>query len=90
MTIIVPCRNEARYLPYSLGSAVAQDYPADRLEFVVADGLSDDGSGEIAREILARSGHRFEVISNPDRITPIALNRCLERARGDVILYLIA
>jgi succinoglycan biosynthesis protein ExoA len=90
VTIIVPCRNEARYLPRSLGSAVAQDYPTDRLEFVVADGLSEDGSGEIAHKILARSGHRFEVISNPERVTPIALNRCLERARGDVILYLIA
>lgn len=90
VTIIVPCRNEARYLQRSLGSAVAQDYPKDRTEFVVADGMSDDGSPEIAREILTRAGHRFAIIANPDRVTPIALNLCIERARGDVILYLIA
>ena len=90
VTIIVPCRNEARYLPRSLGSAIAQDYPTDRLEFVVADGLSEDGSADIAKEILSSRGHRFEILLNPERVTPIALNRCIDRARGDVIIYLIA
>lgn len=90
VTIIVPCRNESKYLPRSLGSAVRQDYPPDRLEFVVADGMSDDGSADIAREILAKTPHRFEVIPNPARNTPAALNLCIEKARGDVIIYLIA
>ncbi len=79
-----------RYLDRSLGSAVAQDYPVDRLEFVVADGLSDDGSPELAHRILSSRSHRFEIIPNPARNTPAALNLCIEKARGDVVLYLIA
>ena len=50
VSIIVPCRNEERYIGACLDSILAGDYPRDRLEVLVVDGLSDDRT----REILGR------------------------------------
>ena len=46
VSVILPIRNEARYIARSLGAVLAQDYPADRMEVVVADGMSTDGTRE--------------------------------------------
>lgn len=89
MSFIVPCRNEAPNLARSLGALVAQDYPADRLEIIVADGESEDGSADIARAILQRAPQHSVVVSNPDRTTPAGLNTALLHARGDVVVVVI-
>ena len=55
---VVPARNEAESLPVTLPALLAQDYPGEFRVFLVDDG-SDDGTGQIAREIgekAARDG----------------------------------
>ena len=42
VTVIVPVRNEERFLGTTLRALLAQHYPADRFEVLVADGQSDD------------------------------------------------
>jgi succinoglycan biosynthesis protein ExoA len=44
-----PVRNEQKAIRLSLSSVLAQDYPADGLEVLLADGMSDDGTRAIAR-----------------------------------------
>ncbi len=90
VSLIVPCRNESTYLSRSIGSLIAQDYPADRLEIIVADGVSEDGSSEIARELLSEAEQASRVVTNPERVTPAAFNLGLELARGDVIIIVSA
>lgn len=90
VSFIVPCRNEARYLARSLRSLVTQDYPADRLEIIVVDGQSEDGSADIARELLSDAPQHTLVVANPERTTPAALNIALAHARGDVVVFVIA
>ena len=82
VSIIVPCRNERPYLDAFLDSALSQRLPpGSTLEVVVADGGSDDGSRE-RLEVRAASDPRLVVIDNPERITSVALNRAIDRARG--------
>jgi glycosyltransferase involved in cell wall biosynthesis len=84
VSVIVPVRNEAGFIQRALDQILAQDYPADRLEIIVADGMSDDGT----REILKRYTERYErikMVDNPSRITPSALNVAIAAATGDVI-----
>jgi GT2 family glycosyltransferase len=90
VSIIVPCRNEAKHLPRSLGSLVAQDYPAERLEVIVVDGMSEDDSADIARDVLASAALTGRVVSNPDRVTPVAFNIGLEQSTGDVVIIVSA
>jgi hypothetical protein len=92
VSVIMPVRNEAKYIQRSLGAVLAQDYPADRMEVIIADGMSDDGTRTIIETLsLQRSSSSGEtatvkVIDNPERIVSTGLNRALALARGDIIV----
>jgi GT2 family glycosyltransferase len=44
VTIIIPCRNEAKRIGHCLDSVEANDYPKDCLEVLIVDGMSGDGT----------------------------------------------
>ena len=46
VTIVVPARNEAAHIAELLRSIAASDYPLDRIEVLVVDGMSTDGTAE--------------------------------------------
>lgn len=89
VSIIIPCRNERDRIGPCLESLLTADYPADRLEIIVADGMSDDGTrDEVAR--YAAADPRIRLLDNPRRITPTALNLAIAAAHGDVIMRIDA
>ena len=85
VSVIMPVRNEAAYIERSLGTVLAQDYPADCLEMLVVDGLSTDGTREA---VLAHAAQRpgLRLLDNPGRIAPAALNVGLSQARGEIVV----
>jgi len=87
VSVIIPCRDEARYIERCLASVLASEW--DRLEVIVADGMSVDGTRERVDQYAARD-RRVRRIDNPARRTPQALNRALAAAQGDFILRLDA
>ena len=87
LSVIVPCWNEARFIGAFLDAALAGTYPADRMEILLADGMSDDGTREVVWAYAARDP-RVQLIDNPGRSKPAALNRAIRRARGEIILRL--
>ena len=89
VSVIVPCRNEARYIARCLDTILATDYPHDRLEVLVADGRSDDGTREIVSEYAARRPV-VRLLDNPKRIVPTGLNIAIVASRGDLIIRLDA
>jgi glycosyltransferase involved in cell wall biosynthesis len=85
VSVIIPVRNEAGFIADLIEAVFAQDYPAERVEVIVADGRSTDGT----REVLARLQERhpgLTVLDNPGRIVPTGLNLAIARARGEVIV----
>lgn len=89
VSIIVPCRNEARYIAACLDSILAAAYPPEQLEVLVVDGMSDDGT----REIIARyhdAQPHIRVLDNAARIVPTAMNIGIRAASGDVIMRMDA
>ena len=74
ITIILPVRNEVKYIVHSLDAVLAQSYPHDRLEIIVADGLSTDGTRDALTAYQAQYGN-FRVIDNPGQIVPTGLKR---------------
>ena len=71
VSVIMPVRDEAAYIERSLGSVLAQDYPADRLEILVVDGMSNDGTREhVAAARAIRPNLRL--LDNPRGIVPVA------------------
>ena len=88
VSVIVPCRNERAHIEDFCRSALAQQLPAGwRMELLVADGASDDGTRELLDEYAARDA-RLTVLDNPQRIVSSGLNAALRRARGSVIARL--
>jgi glycosyltransferase involved in cell wall biosynthesis len=89
ISIVVPCRNEAATIVACLESLAANDYPKERVECLVVDGGSTDGTAELI-ENLARTHPWIRLLRNPARITPVSLNIGIRRAVGDVILRIDA
>src|SRR5262245_36077218 len=86
VTVIMPIRNEASFIERSLGAVLTQDYPAEKLEVLVADGRSTDATRERVIEIGRGTPQiRVAVVDNPGRIVPTGMNACLAVAGGDVI-----
>lgn len=85
VSVVVPCRNELRYIAACLDSILSSEYPADRIEILVVDGRSDDGTRAIVEEYAARSP-AVRLIDNPKGITPVALNIGIRAARGDIVV----
>jgi glycosyltransferase involved in cell wall biosynthesis len=84
VSVVLPLRNESASIRDCVDSVLAQDYPADRFEVIVADGKSDDDTPAVARE-YARRDSRVRVVVNPGRIVPTGMNIGIRSARGDVI-----
>ena len=85
VTVILPVRNEARHIGRCLDAVLAQDYARDRVQVLVVDGMSEDGTREIVAKRAARDT-RVTLLDNPERIVPSALNRGIRAACGDVIV----
>ena len=85
VTIVIPCRNEKKYIRACLDSILANDYPKDKVEILVVDGMSDDKTRAII-ERYARSYSFIRILGNPRRITPCALNIGIKNAQGDIVL----
>jgi glycosyltransferase involved in cell wall biosynthesis len=89
VSIIIPCRNEGEFIGPCLESILANDYPKDRLEVLVVDGMSDDDTRARAEEYAQRYPF-IRVLENPRRTAPAALNIGLAQARGEVIMRMDA
>ncbi len=84
VSVIVPMRNERRYIERCLASLASQTYPQDRFEVIVVDGGSDDGSRELV-ESKRGAMPNLRVRENRGKNTARGLNIGLAFARGEVI-----
>jgi glycosyltransferase involved in cell wall biosynthesis len=84
VSIVTPSYNMAAFLPETIESVLTQDYP--RIEYLVMDGGSTDGT----LEILKRYGDRLRYVSAPDRGTADAINRGCKNSQGLIFAWLSA
>ncbi len=89
VSIVIPCRNEAAYIDRCLTSIETSDFPADRREVLVVDGMSDDQTRDIVRRHAA-ADPAVRLIDNPARITPTALNAGIRAAKGEIVVRIDA
>jgi glycosyltransferase involved in cell wall biosynthesis len=90
VSIIVPCRNEERYIAACLSSVLAFTVPAGvEVEVFVMDGMSSDLTPRIVRRFAA-ADRRVRLRQNPGRLQSTALNLALREARGQWIMRLDA
>jgi len=88
-SVIIPCRNEEKFIGKCLDSILANDFPRDRLEILIIDGMSDDGTREIVLSYSKKHPY-IKLIDNPEMATTYGLNRGILEAKGDVIVRIDA
>ena len=89
VTIIIPCFNEEKFMVSLLENILIQDYPRERLEVLVIDGMSTDGTREIIQDYHERFPF-IRLLLNEKRFVPFALNAGIEESGGDVIIRMDA
>lgn len=84
VSIVTPVYNLADYVQETVRSVLTQDYP--RIEYIVMDGGSTDGT----IEILQTYSGRLKLVSQPDQGTAGAVNQGFLLSRGDIFAFLNA
>jgi glycosyltransferase involved in cell wall biosynthesis len=84
VSIVTPLYNMAQHLPATIESVLSQNYP--RIEYIVVDGGSTDGS----LEILERYQDRLRWFTGKDKGPSDAAHRGFVEARGEVLAWLNA
>ena len=92
ISIIIPCHNAASFIENCLGCVCGQTI-ADRVQFVVVDDGSTDGTADIARSFLERRGRlqQARIICLPQN-KGVANARIagIKEAEGDYLMFIDA
>jgi glycosyltransferase involved in cell wall biosynthesis len=84
VSVVIPCRNEEKFIGRVLDSLIHGDYPKEKLEILVVDGGSEDRTKVIVTEYAKK--HPFiKLLNNPQRTTPIAMNIGIKNAEGELV-----
>ena len=89
ISVILPVRNEEKYIEACVASIFAQDYPAELMEVLFVDGRSEDRTVALLHE-LQKAHPQIVVLDNPNRTVPYAMNIGIRESRGEVIVRLDA
>ncbi|MCC9145760.1 MULTISPECIES: CDP-glycerol glycerophosphotransferase family protein [unclassified Arthrobacter] len=84
LSVIIPVHNVSAYLKACLESVLSQDY--SRLEVIVVDDGSTDGSDDIVRQYGERD-ERIKFVQIPHSGNGIARNRGVAIARGEYLTF---
>jgi len=85
VSIILPIRNEVKYLRRSLESILNQKLLPEKFEILIADGISTDGTRDIIADFVQNFDEIF-LIDNPEKIVSTGFNRALSISKGDIII----
>ena len=89
ISVILPVRNEEKYIRACVASIFAQDYPVEQMEVIFVDGRSEDRTVALLTQM--REEHpQIVVLDNPNRTVPYAMNIGIAHSRGEVIVRLDA
>jgi len=89
VSVIIPCINEERYIGKCLDSLVSQDYPKEKMEVFVVDGMSEDRTREVINKYVEKYSF-FKLLDNPKKFTPFALNTGIRNSKGEIIIRMDA
>jgi len=86
VSLIIPAYNESRVIAAKIRNAASLDYPADKIETLIASDGSSDDTVEIAQSLC--DGGRVRVLAfSQNRGKISVLNDAVQVARGEIIVF---
>ena len=87
ISIILPIRNEEKYISSTLSGIANQNYPKNLIEILISDGMSTDRTRQIVEEFKQNNTDlNIIILDNPEKIASFGLNRAIKIAKGEVII----
>ena len=91
VSIIIPCYNEEATVRKLLEALRLQTYPLAKMEVVISDGLSTDGTRDAIAEFQKdHADLSVLVVENKARTIPSGVNQAIRESRGEIIVRLDA
>ena len=87
ISVVIPVRNEEKYIRQTIQYLLNQDYPHNKLEIIIVDGQSEDSTADIVKE-TAVSCPAVKLLENPSRLSSAARNIGAKNAKGDIITFI--
>ena len=87
VSVIMPTYNRSDVGRITIERFLAQDYPRDRFEIIVADNSSDD-TPDMVRRLAADADVPVRLLSNGERLPAVKRNQALRAAVGDLVLFM--
>jgi len=87
VSLILPCRNEEKFIEECLNSIIKNDYPKDKMEVLIIDGKSEDDT----RKIVDKFSEKYpfiKILDNPNKFTSFAFNIGINESKGDIIIIM--
>lgn len=88
VSLIIVFRNEREFLLDAITSLLNQTYSLENLEFIFVDGMSTDGSWEIAstKQLeLIEAGVKCKLLRNPKKTLACGWNLAIKEADGEFV-----
>lgn len=87
VSVIIPCRNEEKYIKDCLETILNQTYPKDKIEILIVDGASEDKTREIVKK-YSDTKNNIKLLDNPKKLFAAANNIGIKNAKGDLVMIL--
>lgn len=89
VTFVIPCKNEEEGIAISVHKCFAADYPSKKLDVIVVNDGSTDGTGRVLRKLKRQYKKRLTVITwRKNRGKRHGMAEGFRRARGEIIVQL--
>lgn len=85
VSVIIPCKNEKKYIKKCLDSFINQTYPKNLYEVLVCDGMSEDGTREIIQEYNKKYSN-IRLLDNLGISAPKGMNLGITNSNSDIII----
>lgn len=87
VAVIIPVRNEEKYISKCIDSIIAQTYPRELIEIILIDGMSTDNTLSIIEKYI-QEYREVKVFYNEKKITPISMNIGISNSKSDIVIIL--
>lgn len=87
ISVVIPVRNEEKHIATVLDELIAQDYPADRFEIIVADGNSTDRTAATVNEFARSADVKIVCLTNPAQLSSAGRNVGVTSSLGEYVLF---
>ena len=90
VSIIIATRNEEDTIIKCIKSIMQQKYSSEKMEIIIADGLSNDNTVKMINEVSRQYKVPVKILKNEKVIQSSAWNLGIKESSGDIILIVSA